>query len=97
MMSNLGDNDGEDLAIQYSKELEQLQSEGISAVEQQIDFVTLVMQYRGEAQIKGKWQSLKDWSEEDTDAMPSKLLEQVFEFVIWERDGWPTEGKPEAE
>jgi len=97
MMSNLGDNDSEDLAIQYSKELEQLQSEGVSAVEQQIDFVTLVMQYRGEAQIKGKWQSLKDWSEDDTDSMPSKLLEQVFEFVIWERDGWPTEGKPEAE
>ena len=69
MMSNLGDNDSEDL----------------------------VMQYRGEAQIKGKWQSLKDWSEDDTDSMPSKLLEQIFEFVIWERDGWPTEGKPEAE
>lgn len=97
MMSNLGENDSEDLAILYSKELEQLQSEGVSAVEQQIDFVTLVMQYRAEAQIKGKWQALTDWAEDDTNSMPTKLLEEIFNFVIWERDGWPKEGKDEAE
>jgi len=97
LMSNLGDDDSQDLAIKYADQLEQLQSDGISAVEQQIDFVTLVMQYRGEAKIKGKWQLLDDWNEDDTQSMPTKLLEQVFEFIIWERDGWPKEGKDEAE
>ena len=97
MMSNLGDDDSEDLAIRYSDQLEQLQTEGVSAVEQQIDFVSLVMQYRGEAKIRGKWQRLDDWTEDDTQSMPTKLLEQVFEFIIWERDGWPKEGKGAAE
>ena len=97
MMSNLGEDDSEDLALLYSDQLEQLQSEGVSAVEQQIDFVTLVMRYRGEAKIKNKWQQLDDWTEEDTQSMPTKLLEQVFEFILWERDGWPKEGKGEAE
>ena len=96
LMSNLGDDDSQDLAIKYADQLEQLQSDGISAVEQQIDFVTLVMQYRGEAKIKGRWQQLDDWAEDDTQSMPTKLLEQVFEFIIWERDGWPKEGKDEA-
>jgi len=97
LMSNLGDDDSQDLAIKYADQLEQLQSDGISAVEQQIDFVTLVMRFRGEAKIKGKWQLLDDWTEDDTQSMPTKLLEEVFEFIIWERDGWPKEGKGEAE
>ena len=97
LMSNLGDDDSQDLAIRYADQLEQLQSDGISAVEQQIDFVSLVMKFRGEAKIKGKWQRLDDWGEDDTQSMPTKLLEQVFEFIIWERDGWPKEGKGEAE
>lgn len=97
LMSNLGDDDSQDLAIKYAEQLEQLQSDGISAVEQQIDFVTLVMRFRGEAKIKGKWQLLDDWTEDDTQSMPTKLLEEVFEFIIWERDGWPKGGKGEAE
>ena len=97
LMSNVGEEDTQELTLQYSSELVQLQSEAVSAVEQQVDFVTLVLQYRGEAKIKNKWQTLEDWTTDDTHKMPSKLLEEIFEFITWERDGWPKAGKDEAE
>ena len=97
MMSELGEEAGQDIALEYTNELEQLQSETVSTVEQQVDFVTLVLQYRGEAKIKNKWQQLSDWTIEDTHEMPKKLLEEIYTFILWERDGWPKEGKGEAE
>ena len=36
---------------------------------------------------------LQDWTREDTLAMPSKLLSDIFDFINWERNGWPEEGK----
>jgi hypothetical protein len=43
--------------------------------------------------------SLEDWTEEDTEAIPTKLMEAIFQLITWERDGWPSAGgnEPEAE
>jgi hypothetical protein len=94
--------ENQDLLYDYAPELEDLQKNSVGAVEQQVAFVTLFMQYRAEVKLpKGKdWQRVEDWSEADTEAMPSKLMEDVFRMIGWERDGWPepeTEGKPEEE
>ena len=97
LMAGISEDEGQEIALEYTAELEQLQSETISTVEQQVDFVTLVLQYRGEAKIKNKWQEISDWTIEDTHEMPKKLLEELYTFILWERDGWPKEGKDEAE
>lgn len=94
LLSDANSKDNEDLLYDYADELEDLQTSGVGAVEQQVEFVTLFMRYRAEVKLPGSetWQAVSDWSEEDTDKMPSKLLEDVFTFILWERDGWPKDG-----
>lgn len=92
--------DNQDILYDYASELEELQRNTVGAVEQQVAFVTLFMQYRAEVKLpRAKdWQRVEDWTEADTEAMPSKLMEDVFRLIGWERDGWPkpeAEGKPE--
>lgn len=93
--------DNQELLYDYAPELEELQKDSVGAIEQQIAFVTLFMQYRAEVKLpKSKeWQRTEDWTEADTEAMPSKTLEAIFRLIGWERDGWPEPdeaGKPEA-
>lgn len=92
--------ENQDLLYDYAAELEELQKNSVGAVEQQVAFVTLFMQYRAEVKLpRAKdWQRVEDWTEADTEAMPSKLMEEVFRMISWERDGWPVaeaEGKLE--
>jgi hypothetical protein len=84
--------ENQELLYDYAADLEELQRDSVGAVEQQIAFVTLFMQYRGEAKLpRAKdWQKLEDWTEADTEAIPTRLMEQIFELLTWERDGWPT-------
>ncbi len=90
------DEENQELLYDYASELEELQRDSVGAVEQQIAFVTLFMRYRGEAKLLGSpgtrtkdWQKLSDWTEADTEAIPGRLMEKIFELVTWERDGWP--------
>ena len=98
LLGKVGEEDTE-IMYDYASELEELQADSIGAVEQRVAFVTL-LRYRGEAKVENDdWAQLKDWNDEDTEAMPSKLFNEVFTLVLWERDGWPKpeEGKPEGE
>lgn len=82
----------DDLLYEYAEELEEVQSETVGAVEQRVLFVTLFMRFRGQARLNGDdWEQLKDWSESDTENMPQKLLNEIFDLIIKERDGWPEE------
>ena len=92
--------ENQDLLYDYAGELEELQRNSLGAVEQQIAFVTLFMQYRAEVKLpKSKdWERVEDWTESDTEAMPTRLMEDVFRLISWERDGWPEpQGKQEEE
>lgn len=97
LLGNTGE-DNQEILYDYASELEEMQRSSIGAIEQQVAFVTLFMQYRAEVKLpKAKdWQKIPDWTEADTEAMPTKLMEEVFQMITWERDGWPepeTEGK----
>lgn len=85
--------ENQDLIYDYASELEEMQRDSAGAVEQQVALVTLFMRYRGEAKLpKSKdWQKLDDWTEEDTEAIPTRLMEEIFKLLTWERDGWPTD------
>lgn len=92
--------ENQDLIYDYASELEEMQRDSAGAVEQQVALVTLFMRYRGEAKLpKSKdWQKLDDWTEEDTEAIPTRLMEEIFKLLTWERDGWPSdEGKAKGE
>ena len=99
LLANISDSQHEEDIYEFAEELEELNRDQVGGVETQIDFVTLFMQYRAEAQINGKkkWEKLSDWSVEDTEAMPTQVLQDIFQLIIWERDGWPKEGNDEAE
>ena len=86
------ENDSE-VIYDYAEELAEVQKGGSTVAEQQIEMVTLFLKYRGELQNDGKWIDLLDWSREDTLSIPSKVMSEVFEFISWERNGWPKEGK----
>jgi hypothetical protein len=87
-------NETQDLLLNYAGEMESLQADAVSPYEQQIEFVTLFMQYRAEAKIEGRqWKRLSDWTQADTEEMPTKVMQQIFDLIMWERDGWPSEGK----
>ena len=95
LLGKVGAEDTE-LLYEYAQELEDLQQDNVGAVEQRIEFVTLFMRYRGEAKVEGsKWKQLSDWEQSDTENMPTKYLNSIFDLILWERDGWPkeTEGK----
>ncbi len=90
--------ENEEILYDYVEELENLQQNTIGAVEQQITFVTLFMRYRAEVKLpRAKdWEKVADWTTEDTEAMPSKIMADVFKLIMWERDGWPSEEASEG-
>ena len=89
--------ENQDVLFDYVDELAEIQTSGQSASEQKIQTVTLLMQYRAEYKEKSKWVKTSDWEESDTREMPSKLLEEIYLFVEWERNGWPEDVEEEPQ
>jgi len=90
----LSDADSDNEVIyDYAEELAEVQRKGSTVAEQEIEMVTLFIKFRGEVEQGADWKAVSDWTREDTLAMPTKLMSDVFEFVNWERNGWPEEGK----
>lgn len=94
----------QDLVMDYVAELEEIEQSQVSPTAQRIAFVTVLLQFRAEIAKDDTWTPVPDWSEEDTEHMPSSMLNALFDFLTWERDGWPedkaAEGKeqpPESE
>lgn len=101
LLGRANEAENEDIVFNYASELEDLQSSSVGAVSQKIAFVTVLLKFRGEIQLPNttEWVQVKDWSEADTEATPTPLLDELFQFLTWERDGWPTgtEGNDQAE
>lgn len=90
---SLRDPEHEELLYDYFDEVQALNADE----SQREDICTLVFQMRGELKNPetGEYSRLSDWTSENTDEVPSKLLTEVFQYIMYERDGWPTPGKPE--
>lgn len=98
LMSNANSDDNQELLFSYAEELEGLTNSGVSQTEQVANFATLCLKYRGEVKMpkEKNWTKTDDWTEEDTNQIPTKMLQDIYNFMLWERDGWPedqTEGK----
>ena len=55
------------------------------------------MQYRAEFKERNKWVQTADWEISDTREMPSRMLDDIYMFVEWERNGWPSDDEDEDE
>tara|TARA_B100000405_G_scaffold269429_1_gene208065 strand:+ start:3260 stop:3766 length:507 start_codon:yes stop_codon:yes gene_type:complete len=88
-------NENQEVLYDYVDELAEIQTQGQSASEQKIETVSLFMKYRAEYKERSKWVTVPDWEIEDTREMPSRLLDEIYEFVEWERNGWPLEDEQE--
>lgn len=91
LMSKGADGPDQDLLYNYAEELDALSTEGLSQTDQIAEFATLALRYRGEVKMPGSdtWDKTTDWRAEDTNTIPTKILKQIFDFLLWERDGWP--------
>lgn len=89
LLSNT-DSDNEVL-YEHAEELAEIQKESSTATEQQIEMVTLFLRYRGEVCEDDSWTETRDWTREDTLQIPNKMLNDIFMFINWERNGWPEE------
>jgi hypothetical protein len=88
------DTDQSSIVFDYPEELAACQESTVSPITERVEYVTLFLRYRGEAKLNSKeWESLSDWSKEDTEAMPSETVSEIFTLISWERNGWPVEGK----
>lgn len=102
MLSSLDNDKGQQLVLDYAEDLEALTENTLGETEQQIKFVTVLMRYRGQVKkdLVGEgpdaWIPTTDWTEEDTLLIPKKILAAIFQFIFWERDGWPAEGNEPA-
>lgn len=95
LLNDLGSDTDKDLIFEFADELEENQRNGLSLVEQQAASVTAFMQFRGEASFPedpDTWTKTSDWTEADTDLMPTKMMQDVFNLITWEREGWPKAG-----
>ena len=90
-------NENQDILYDYVDQLADIQTQGQTASEQKIETVTLFMRYRGEVKERNKWVLLPDWELSDTREMPSRMLDDIYTFVEWERNGWPSEDADEDE
>lgn len=98
LLTELGDKE-QDLVFEFAEELEENQRNGFSVIEQQAASVTAFMQLRGEAAFPAKpdeWIKTSDWTQSDTDMMPTQMMQEVYTFIMWEREGWPEEGNEQA-
>jgi len=91
ILSNTDNAQTDEELYEYVDELSALQAQASNVAEQKIEMVTLFMRYRAEVKEKTKWTALSDWEIEDTRAMPAQLLDKIFTFIGWERNGWPEE------
>lgn len=96
LMGRANDPENEDLVMNYVTELEEIERAQVSPTAQRISLVTVLLKFRAEIQFPGsdEWTQVQDWTEEDSEHIPPAILEELFQFLTWERDGWPQEGKP---
>lgn len=91
VLENIGQRDNQDYLFQYAEDVEKLTNTSFSELEHKIKFVTIFMQFRGQVKLppSDEWVRTSDWVEADTEALTKKRLNQIYELLLWERDGWP--------
>lgn len=88
------DEDRGELFAEFSEDVDRLMTLSPSSQDQTEELVTIFFRNRGEVLDGKKWTATKDWSKEDTQKLPSMMMEQVEAFMQKEEG---TEEAMEAE
>lgn len=86
LLGNLDDDANEDIVYDYAGDLADAQSNQLTDEEVDIRYATAALKYRGEIQIDGAWTPVRDWSLDDTNAIPSfSLVKEIAAFLRAEK------------
>ena len=75
------DEDRGELFAEFSEDVDRLMTLSPSSQDQTEELVTIFFRNRGEVLDGKKWTATKDWSKEDTQKLPSMMMEQVEAFM----------------
>lgn len=91
ILENIGSPEYQDYLFEYADDVEKLTNHSLSELEQKIEYVTIFMRFRGQVKLRpdDDWTRTTDWEVDDTEALTKKRLNQIYQLIIWERDGWP--------
>lgn len=97
ILGTISAEENQEYLFQYAEDVQKLADGVVGEGEQQARVVTFFMQQRGEVRTpEGDWVRTEDWSEEDTDKVPGKLIREIYTLIMWERNGWPAANSAEG-
>lgn len=99
LLSELNKEENQDLVYAYAEELNEIQESNLSEFALKLEYVTCFMRFRGEVKMPGsrEYVQTKDWTPEDTDKTPKEYLNQIYDLLVKERDGWDVAAKKDEE
>ena len=81
VLMQANDEDRGELFAEFSEDVDLLMTLSPSSQDQTEELVTIFFRNRGEVLDGKKWTATKDWSKEDTQKLPSMMMEQVEAFM----------------
>lgn len=75
-----------DLLSDFTEETLGMISSGSSMESSNARMATAFIRSRGQGLIDGEWQDVSDWTVEDTEHLPRKIISKVVEFIAAEQD-----------
>lgn len=75
-----------DLLADFTEETLGMISSGSSMESSNARMATAFIRSRGQGLIDGEWQDVSDWSLDDTQHLPRKVIAKVVEFITAEQD-----------
>lgn len=99
VLGNIARESNQEYLFKYAEDVEELTNDALSELELKIEYVTIFMRCRGQAKLPPStdWTAAPDWTSADTEALTSKRLNQIYDLITWERDGWPQEGNDQQQ
>jgi hypothetical protein len=91
LLQNVGGAESDSVVYDYIDQIQALNDAQEDTTAKLQAYALVLLQFRGQVKNPetGEWESTEDWTVEDTNTIPTKLLNSMFQFVLWERDGWP--------
>lgn len=75
-----------DLLADFTEETLGMISSGSSMETSNARMATAFIRSRGQGLIDGEWKDINDWTIEDTEHLPRKIIAKVVEFIASEQD-----------
>jgi len=75
-----------DLLADFTEETLGMISSGSSMEASNARMATAFIRSRGQGLIDGEWKDINDWTIEDTEHLPRKIIAKVVEFIASEQD-----------